>query len=354
MPKKAVKYDVEAYLSMLRLSKRSEKTIEGYRKILLSYSRFMNVPLNQVHHHLSVSNLLKYADSRKQWSDSGTRTNLNVLHRYFVLNGVEFDELEYNVFKRKNMHEGNDKPLELATLQKMMDLTDAHGKSIISFLISTGCRAGEASQILLSDINDDIVTIRNDIAKGKRGGKVYLTMEARQYLDAWLKERDHYIKNADARSKPLVNAGGAKQRPVNDERVFAITYSSMHRIFSRLYEKVDGEKGKYRDKCTLHSCRKYFRTHAVKSMSIDLVEGLMRHTGYLNSTYVRMSEEERRSQFHAGESALYITRPDQRFTANVVKQMENRIKALEEALGQKYQNGEVIVMPIPKELVIDT
>jgi integrase len=308
-----------------------------------------------VHYHLSVVNLLKYAQSRKGKSEAGTRTNLSILHRYFTINGIQFDELEYNAVKHKIIYEQNDKPLELETLQKMMDLADSHGKAFLTFLVSTGCRAGECCEILLSDLQGDIVTIRNEVAKGKRGGKVYLTSEAREYLDLWLKERDHYIKTSDARMKPLKKYG-AHARPVKDERLFACSYTSLHRVFSRLYGMVDGEQGKYRAKCTPHSTRKYFRTHAVKSMSLDLVEGLMRHTGYLNSHYVRMTDEERRREFHAGESALYITRYDHRITTHALSTLQDRIVALEEALGQAYEQakpGESILIPIPKSQVIE-
>ena len=89
-PKKTpkIKYDVEQYLIMLRRSKRSEQTIANYRKVLNSYARFLKVPLDQVHHHLSVSNLLKFADSRNQFSDYGTKNVLSILHRYFSVNGI--------------------------------------------------------------------------------------------------------------------------------------------------------------------------------------------------------------------------------------------------------------------------
>jgi len=314
---------------MLRLSKRSDKTIAGYKKVLQSYAKFLHVPLDEVHHHLSVSNLLKYADSRSGLSDAGTKTNLSILHRYFEMNGVKFDELQFNAMKPKVMKEQNDKPLELATLQKMMDLTDAHGKALLSFLISTGCRADETCNILLSDVHGDCVNIRNEIAKGNHGGRVYLTAEAQEYLELWLKERDEYIRIADERTEKRETF----KRPDNDKRLFAIAYSSAHRKFSRLYDKVDGSRGKYHAECTIHSCRKYFRTCAARTMHPDLVTGLMRQTGYLDSTYVRMTDEERRSQFHAGEAALYITRADHRVQSGKLSRLELENQELRQRLA---------------------
>ena len=331
------KYPVEDYLNMLRLAKRSSNTIEGYRKVLKSYADFIGVDLTEIHRHLLVSNLLKYALSRKSKSDAGTKNVLSILHRYFQINGVVFDELQYNAMKPKVIKEHNDKPLELETLQKMMDLTDVHGRAILSFLISTGCRADEMCNVLLSDVHGDCVNIRNEIAKNGHGGPVYLTAEAREYLDLWLKDRDDYIRIADARMKGLAgkkNPHPAKPRPTNDQRLFAISYTSLHRIFSRLYDKVDGARGKYHAECTVHSCRKYFQTHAAQTMHPDLVTGLMRQTGYLDSTYVRMSDEEKRAQFHKGEASLYITRANHRVQRGELAQLKRDNAELLERLQQ--------------------
>ncbi|MFZ0675901.1 tyrosine-type recombinase/integrase [Methanoregula sp.] len=349
-PKKTpqIKYDVEQYLIMLRRSKRSEQTIANYRKVLNSYARFLKVPLDQVHHHLSVSNLLKFADSRNQFSDYGTKNVLSILHRYFSVNGIVFDEMEYNAVRPKVEREHNDKPLELTTLQKMMDLTDAHGRALLSFLVSTGCRPGETCEILLSDVKGDMVAIRNEIAKGHHGGTVFLTAEAREYIDLWLRERDAWIKTNRARAVKL--RAGPKPKPgepdtrkiivmqKNDQRLFALSYSSLQGIFSRLYDKVDGEQGKYHAKCTVHACRKYFRTQAaLGGMHPDLVTGIMRQTGYLDSTYVRMTEEERQKQFHEHETALYITRADHRIQTGKLSELERRNAELTARLAQVEQ-----------------
>jgi integrase len=298
-------YPVDEYLTMLKLANRSEVTIKSYRKVIKWYSDFIGVPIENVHNHLSISNLLKYAATLKDRSPEGRKTTLTTLHRYFKVNGVVFDELQYNAMKPKVSKEHNDKPLELETLRKMMNLTDSHGRAFLSFLISTGARASETCQILLSDVDEDRVTIRNETTAGA-GGIVYLTSEAREYITQWLKERDGYIALSDRRSVGLATIGAI--RPKHDNRLFGMSYASAHKLFSRLYDKVDGSRGKYHRECTIHSARKYFRTHAATAMHPDLVTGLMRQTGYMDSTYVRMTDEERYKQFKDGESALYIFR----------------------------------------------
>jgi len=337
----AGKYPADDYLNMLRLSKRSENTIEGYRKVLKSYADFIGVPLNEIHRHLLVSNLLKYALSRKEKSNAGTKTNLSILHRYFAMNGVKFDELEQNAVNPKIIKEHNDKELELESIKKMMDLTDVHGRAFISFLISTGCRADETCNVLLSDVHGDCVNIRNEIAKNGHGGHVYLTEEAYEYLNLWLKERDNYIRIADARMKPLVKSCGAKERPVKDARLFAISYTSAHKKFSRLYDAVDGGKGKYHRECTIHSCRKYFRTQAAKAMHPDLVTKLMRQTGYLDNTYVRIGDEQCRKEFHTGEASLYITRADHRIQSGKLAELERENQELKARLDATAQTDDL-------------
>jgi len=327
------KYTVEQYLNMLQLSKRSRATIRGYYKIFQSYAKFLEVPIDEVHLHISVQELLEYAVSRNGKADSATKTNLNVLRRYFLQNGVVFDDLEYNAVSPKVTREHNDEPLELETLRKMMDLADPHGRAILTFLVSTGCRAGESCQVLLSDVDGDVVTIRNEIAKGGHGGKVYLNAEAREYLDMWLKERDEYIRIADNRMKGILKSG-ARPRPRDDKRVFAVAYTSMNKIFSRLYHGAGGNRGKYHGKCTIHSCRKFFRTQAAKAMHPDLVTNLMRQTGYLDNIYVRKTDEEKRSEFHAGEAVLYITRVDHRVQTGKLSNLEQENKALHERLAR--------------------
>ena len=83
---------------------------------------------------------------------------------------------------------------------------------------------------------------------------------------------------------------------------------------------------------------KYFRTQAaLGGMHPDLVTGIMRQTGYLDSTYVRMTEEERQKQFHEHETALYITRADHRIQTGKLSELERRNAELTARLAQVEQ-----------------
>lgn len=353
---------VDQYLELLKAAGRSAITLRNYRQVLKQYAAFLDVPLEQLHTRLDPDDLVKYAAAISDKREAGRKTTLITIHRYMAINGVEFDELEKNVMMIKVKQDRDDKPLTLDILQKMMDQGTPHSRAILSFLISTGCRAGETSKILLSDvgriengvfvpdIRGNVVNIRNEIAKRGNGGIVFLTSEAREYMTTWLKDRDRFIADADRRVAKLYSLPGGErhsheprkekgklvQRPENDQRLFAVSYSSLDKEFGRLYMAVDGErkssgKGK---KVTAHACRAFFRTYAAKTMGIDMAEGIMRHTGYLNSAYWRLPLEEKYRQFKEGEHALYITRADHRVQAGKLSDLERQNAELKARLDE--------------------
>jgi len=365
---------VDEYLDTLGMAQRSPETTDGYRKVLKSFAEFQKVPLDELENHLTEKALMGFAKSRMDSGrcNSGTGTALRILNRFYKQNGVVIAGPALSVIQNPGRQKGEDepedvtdKPLTTDMLQKMMDHGTPHSRAIISFLISTGCRAGETAKLKLSsigrlengkvvpDIDGDVIEIPHTIAKGKvkngrktGGGLVFLTSEARQYLTDWLKQRDKYIEYADIKAKTLK---GIHARPVKDDRIFANHYNSMQRAWDRLYTKVDGEHSTWkRNRCTMHSCRKYFRTHAVESMPIDAVEKIMRHSGYLTTEYVRYTPEELRNLFHKGEASLYITRADHRVQAGALDALKKENQELRESL-QRIEGKQQAMTVLDKE-----
>lgn len=321
-------YPVVSYLKMLKLAKRSPQTLKTYRNVLDRFARFVGVPISDLHKHLTPEHLIDYAESLEGRSERGIRLDLSIIHRFYTVNGVTLGELETNVLKPPVTEPLQDKPLTLDLLQKLMDIADVRGKAIITTLVSTGMRPGECSRLLLSDYDgEDTITVPNKIAKNGHGGKVYLTAEAREFLTLFLHDRAGYVRRAHSKKY-------SHGKPEDDNRLFGVEYSMLCNIFKRLYRKVDGERGKYRDRITIHSTRKYFRTYAVSSsFTIDMVESVMRHRGYLSESYLRLSEQEIRAAFHQTEDQLYITRRDRRLTDSKMAQLEDEIRKMQEKLA---------------------
>ena len=172
-------------------------------------------------------------------------------------------------------------------------------------------------------MSEDIVHIRPEVTH-QRGRTVYLTSEAREALDVWLTRREDYMLQTDNKYYSRGRTGG-------DTRLFCSSYSGMKKTWLKLFDRVDGSRGKYRAACTMHSCRRYFRTNAVRGMGLDLVEMMMGHEGYLTKSYRRIPQDEARKQFHEGELVLFITvaskRTEERIVEGVKQEMTKQISA---------------------------
>jgi len=141
-------YSVDQYIKLLRLAGRSKKTIHLYSKTLKYYAEFLGVDLTELHNHLTLNNLVEYADSLDHMAPSTKTLTLTILHRYCKVNKVEIPEMEANVLKRRTPQEPDDKPLSLETLQKMMDIANTRERAMITMRVSTAVRGGEMAEIL--------------------------------------------------------------------------------------------------------------------------------------------------------------------------------------------------------------
>ncbi|MDP3395937.1 MAG: hypothetical protein Q8S57_04640, partial [Methanoregula sp.] len=82
-------YTVEEYLGMMVAAGRQPSTIASYRNIFRSFARFLDVPLDEVHNHLSSETLIKYVGSLKGHTGLTIRQKLTILRAYFTENGVQ-------------------------------------------------------------------------------------------------------------------------------------------------------------------------------------------------------------------------------------------------------------------------
>jgi integrase len=331
----ARKYDVDKFIRL----KKTDNTREGYRVALADFARYKFAdkireldPSEQREKAIALLNayILKkdvdpvadirgYIESRNGKARSTTNVYSFAVRQFYIINGHQFNKQELAAVKPKTVTaETRDEPITLDILKKMVDAGDLHNKLLITLLISTGCRIGELVQVRIKDLDlaSDPARIRlpDHITKTGKGRVVFLTPEARGLVINWLDgARDRYMELAEFKNKGLVAIGKCGQRPdrATDDRLLGCSYDTARFMFMKMLER--SVKGMRRDDLTrrhlihLHSCRKYFRTHAVKSMSLDSVEQIMGHQGYLSGSYVRLTEEELAAAFKKGCYVLSIT-----------------------------------------------
>lgn len=335
-------YTVSQYLKRLTQAKRAEKTIKLYGEHFRYFSDFLGVPVSELHKHLTKENLIEYAEHIQDKATKSRQLALSILLRYYKVNGITaFDELEIAVLKPRDYEEPDDKPLTLDILKKIMEVANIRERAMVTMLISTGMRAGELSAITTDDVDGDTVRIRPEVTH-QRGRTVYLHAEARKALDVWLSHREEYKISIDRKYY-------SRGRTGEDTRLFCCSYTSLKNIWLKLYNRVDGERGKYHAKCTTHSCRKYFRTNAVHKMDLDLVEKIMGHEGYLTKAYVRITDEDARRMFHEGEHTLYITRPDQRIQDGELAQLREKVAEMKN-LEMTVASNQVALQELEKRM----
>ncbi len=331
----ARKYDVDKFVRL----KKTANTRDGYRVALADFARFKFAdkirtldPDQQREKAIALLNayILKkdldpvadiqdYIESRNGKARSTTNTYTFAVRQFYNINGHQFSKIELAAVKPKSViAETRDEPITLEILKKMVDMSNLHSKLLITLLISTGCRIGELIQVRIEDLDleSDPARIRlpDHITKTQKGRTVFLTPEARDLALLWLEgERDRYMELAEFKNKGLLDVGRGRQRPDRhqDDRLLGCGYDTARDKFLRMLER--SVKELRQDSLTkrhlihIHSCRKYFRTVAVKSMSLDVVEQILGHAGYLSGSYVRLTEDELAEAFKEGCYVLSIT-----------------------------------------------
>ena len=209
---------------------------------------------------------------------------------FFTDHKVPFDETQWRKLRRRGfmpkrvMAETRDKSPTKTQLKKILNYLDIKGRAMVLFLLSSGARIGETLKLEEQDFDlkaePPYAQIRAEITKGGVGARtVYYSFEARDAINDWLN-----IKTT------LKKKNGKKYK---DNRVFGWSFFTARFMWNNATRKANLDE---KDKVTLrrlyhiHSLRKFFRTQI--GLGDDVVNALMGHAGYLDSSYVRQNQDE--------------------------------------------------------------
>jgi integrase len=315
---------VKAFLEWKFDLKCSSSDIETLEELAKRYFAEGNDP---------TSDLTQYtAHLAENYAPTSRRVYFSAIKQYFLFNEVEFKTYQERQFSRK-LPRGyrprtKDDTLSFDLVRKICDNSSARLKAFILVLLSSGMRMGEALNLEEDDFffhEDPVrVELRDTYTKTEEPRTCYLSREAADAVKLWLGQRDDYLRY---KTKVTGNVYKSENYRPDNGKVFAMTQQTVIRQFNDTLLRAgycdrdkDGNKIPRKDKQTgrspihLHQFRKIFRTtlaggKSESGNSLDIVERLLGHSGYLAKSYVVLTDEEIKDFYKQNEHLLYVYTP---------------------------------------------
>ena len=309
-----------------------------------------------------LEDMLKFAAYMNGQPPIGARAKIAGVKEFLGNYGVEFTQRQLKQMSTK-MPKGKtartaEKDVYTETLRKILSHMDLKGKTVVLVLASSGMRIGEILQVKLSDVDltstPPEMVVRGEYTKSGDTRTVFISNEAKEALNEWLKVRDSYLKSALNRNKGLVEKGEAKGKTINDNRLFPFSDKNVRVMWENALKKAglwnkDNTTG--RSQVRIHALRKFFRSQLALSCPVDIVEALMGHEGYLTEAYRRYSRKQMgeyylRAEHHVtimGSGDIREIQDRLQDTQAAVKGYKDIISELVEdiaKLGQNYERLE--------------
>jgi len=236
------------------------------------------------------------------------RLMLASVRSFLIENDVEFSQK----FWRRLMSKvrGNraltlDKVPSNVELRHIMLHMPIQGKALYLMLASSGMRIGEALQLKLGDVEIDKqpakVNIRGRYTKTGNSRVAFVSKEAVEAIQEWLRNRKRYLEAAAGKSRHA--------KSVEDDRLFPFLDNTAYAIWRNAVRKaglLENDKETKRITIHPHVLRKFFRTRMGTVIPVDVAEALMGHEQYLTEVYRRYTPEDLAKFYLQGESALLV------------------------------------------------
>ncbi len=322
--------------------KNAAKTRATYRYALLLFGQMKFGDLSEaemfkkLNIYMKKANLQTVIDDIYLFRDDLTKKNLAIrtkhlytaaLQSWFSSNNLQIPKSKSKELRGHIRPVTDDKAFTHETARRTFDQMKSHvSRCFFLFLLSTGCRMGEALQVKLTDVKweSDPVTVTLDETTTKTGERqqVFLTTEAANYIKTvWLTQsnqgrqvlnnRQRYIKAAMNKTNGLIASGAARNAHTtsdDDDRLWPFTHVTAHTFITTAILRA-GQDEKTKNgilKLHPHSTRKFFRTAFGMAAGPDAAETLMGHSPGLTSSYRRLEMPELIKIWKEHEMALWI------------------------------------------------
>lgn len=236
-------------------------------------------------------------------------------------------------FLRNKLPKGNartiEKDMDIETIRTIVQHLDVKGRALVLVLASSGMRINEALSVTLDDIDfrskPACITVRGENTKTGDTRITFMSAEATQAVNEWLKVRGDYLKSSSKRNNGLVMSGRGKSKSDEDDgRLFPFSDQNASVFWETALTKANllsRDKTTNRKQLHYHQFRKFFISQLSLIVSKEIAETLAGHNGYLTGAYRRYTKKQLAEEYLKGQHLLTIQAPKE------LQEMESEFKA---------------------------
>lgn len=263
------------YLACKKLEGISEKTYYNYRLELQHLNNFFNKPISTVN---SMDIRMYMATIGKSVQENTLNTKMVPIRDFFQWLQDEEYIISNPTKKVKSVKEPirERDPLTDQQVEIIREgLTDIRSKSIFEFLLATGCRLSELTNIKISDIDWNRMSLLV-IGKGNKQRRIYFNDRTKIVLEKYLSNRKGECESLFCSSRRPY--GQLKQRAIQ-------------LIVKNIEEKTNPGRNLHP-----HIFRHTFATKALKYMPLESVQALLGHS-QISTTLIYAKTNEASTEF---------------------------------------------------------
>jgi integrase len=277
----------------------SKKSVENALYQMSVFCSFLKLEPKDIPEYVKKEGVYEVMDAYVAWmvndckvAPHSLKCGLSISKKFLRLNGFDIsnDLLRSKVEMPRMFAKTVDRAPTLDELRRLLLHTNSRGKAMISMLASSGMRIGELLSLRVKDVDLSrhpvTVFLKAEVTKDRQARYCFLSDESITFLREYLGERvgkpDEYIFNTTTRGPEHVT-GNVPMTYWNADKI--LTLALRH---TGLEKKDDYG----RDVLHIHSMRKFFFSQLVPVLGREVVEALMGHKAFLDSSYRRFTIEQ--------------------------------------------------------------
>ncbi|MDV0440964.1 tyrosine-type recombinase/integrase [Methanorbis furvi] len=281
-----------------------------------------------------------YFDSIYSLSPKTISLRIGFLIHYLKMNDIAFSAAQDSILSGRlprSVTVHDEDYLTTERLRSVLAQSDVMMRAIILVLASSGMRIGEVLSFDISQMHGNEIHMRASQMKGQKPHVYFISVEAVQAVNEWLKVRDVFATRALLKTKKCLGHSS-----VISSCVFPYSYSSIGVKFTLVMQKAglyERDMVTRRGRITLHSIRKWTDSTMKIHISSNLANALIGHFEAGDSSYRRYTREQLREAYAKVEPYLTILAPQEYadLKSETQQQLASHDKLLVGLMEENYQ-----------------